>query len=98
MHNTLEREIVFLSPGVLTDAGGFEIIIVSGKVTIVPVPGWEAEARIVFDAALAVLGAAKAVGESDMRERLQAAAQNMLQSQAHVLSAYAGNGRAAAGA
>jgi len=95
MHNTLEREIVFLSPGVLTDAGGFEIIIVGGKVTIVPVPGWEAEARNVFNAALALLGAAKAVGESEMRERLQATAQHILQSQAHVFGSYAGNARAA---
>jgi hypothetical protein len=84
-------EIAFVSPGVLTDAGGFILYIgADGKVHVKRVPPWGPEVRAELQLAFAVL---ERVGEVKNRE----VAQQFLTASEHVLQQHAGELQRAVG-
>ncbi len=73
-------EIAFVSPGVLTDAGGYIIYIGSdGKVHVKHVPGWNPETRAELQTAFAVLERAGEIKNREVAQRFLAASEHVLQ-------------------
>lgn len=85
-------EIAFISPGVLTDAGGFIVYVGSdGKLHVKRVPPWNPETA-------AELGAAFAAIDGASRIKNQVVAQQFLNAATHVLGQHLGELERAVGA
>lgn len=80
---------MFMSPGVLTDAGGIVITIVDGKVVIKRVPGWNPEVLAEVTAAVATFAHAGNVENRGVRRELESVAHQVLQARVEELQEYA---------
>jgi hypothetical protein len=79
-------EIAFVSPGVLTDAGGFIIYIGSdGKVHVKRVPPWDPETRAELQAAFAVLEHAGQIRNQAVAQQFLAVSERVIQQHAGAL-------------
>jgi hypothetical protein len=90
--------LVFVSPGVLTDAGGITISIVNGKVVIKRVPPWNPEILAEIQGAIAAFAHASKLKDQGMAQKFQAFAEGVLQARSKEIQEYIGAaGQAAAG-
>ena len=76
-------EVAFMSPGALTDAGGFIIYIGSdGKVHIKRVPPWDPGVRAELQTVFAVLEHAGAIKNAAVQKQFTAAATHVVEAHA----------------
>jgi hypothetical protein len=80
--------ILFISPGVLTDAGGIVISIVGGKVVIKHVPGWNPEVMHEVTAAANVLASASRIKDKAIRGEFERLAHSVVERRAPEIEAY----------
>lgn len=87
----LEQEIVFITPGVFSDGGGFVIWVDGqGRVHVTKVPPSDPEVRAEIAAAIEVLNAATSMRDQALAQRFAQFAQTILQARVTELRGIAG--------
>lgn len=81
--------ILFVSPGVLTDAGGIQIIVDgSGHIKIVRVPGWNPEVMAEVLGAVQVLSQAARIQDAGVKKQFQQFGEGVIQARSKEITQY----------
>jgi hypothetical protein len=87
---TLRSQIIYISPGVLNDGGGFEIVLGVHGPHIVPVPPWDGPyTASALNAVVSTLSLAAITDKPDLRVALEKIAQTITESYATEISNWA---------
>jgi hypothetical protein len=79
---------LFMSPGVGTDAGGWVLKVVNGKVVVVPVPGWNPQVLEEVTTAVNILAASANIKDQTIKRQMKDVAEGIVNTRGKEIQAY----------